>query len=77
MPDMDGIETTEKIRAMGGEALKTPIIALTANAASGAVEMFLANGFNDFLSKPIDSAALAETVLKWLPPELIVKNSQA
>jgi signal transduction histidine kinase/CheY-like chemotaxis protein len=74
MPGMDGVETVEKIRALGGDASKVPIVALTANAASGAVEMFLANGFNDFLSKPIDSAAMAEMVLKWLPPRLITKN---
>jgi CheY-like chemotaxis protein len=36
--------------------------------------MFLQNGFNDLLSKPIEVKALAEILLRWLPGELIVKN---
>jgi signal transduction histidine kinase/CheY-like chemotaxis protein/HPt (histidine-containing phosphotransfer) domain-containing protein len=51
MPHMDGIETTKAIRSMGYEH---PIIALTANAVTGQAEMFLSNGFDDFISKPID-----------------------
>jgi CheY-like chemotaxis protein/anti-sigma regulatory factor (Ser/Thr protein kinase) len=51
MPHMDGIETTKAIRGMGYEH---PIIALTANAVTGQAEMFLSNGFDDFISKPID-----------------------
>jgi signal transduction histidine kinase/CheY-like chemotaxis protein len=51
MPIMDGIETTKKIRAMG---YMYPIVALTANAVSGQAEMFLMNGFDDYISKPID-----------------------
>ncbi|MCL2144072.1 MAG: ATP-binding protein [Endomicrobia bacterium] len=71
MPEMDGIEAAEKIRGMGGKYEKIPIIALTANAVSGAKEMFLSNGFNDFLSKPLESQALAERLFKWLPAEII------
>jgi len=66
MPEMDGIETTKRIRGMGG---KLPIIALTANAVSGTKEMFLANGFNDFLSKPIDMIKMNAILEKWLPKE--------
>ena len=51
MPDMDGIEATKKIREMG---YKKPIVALTANAVVGQAEMFIENGFDDFISKPID-----------------------
>jgi CheY-like chemotaxis protein len=51
MPLMDGVETTKKLRAMGYEG---PIIALTANAIAGNAEMFKANGFDDFIPKPID-----------------------
>jgi len=51
MPKMDGIETTKKIRDMG---YTQPIVALTANAIAGQSDMFLKNGFDDFISKPID-----------------------
>jgi CheY-like chemotaxis protein len=46
-----------------------PIIALTANAVSGTREMFLNNGFNDFLSKPIDIIKLNSILEKWIPKE--------
>jgi len=51
MPRMDGIEATKLIRSFG---YKKPIVALTANALAGQAEMFLNNGFDDFISKPID-----------------------
>ncbi|MCL1967308.1 MAG: ATP-binding protein [Fibromonadales bacterium] len=72
MPEMDGIEATKLIRGMGKENphyAELPIIALTANAISGTREMFLANGFNDFLSKPIDMVKLNAILAKWLPKE--------
>jgi CheY-like chemotaxis protein len=73
MPEMDGVEAAKLIRVSGGNNAGVPIVALTANAVSGAREMFLSNGFNDLLSKPMDSKALAETLLRWLPEVLIVK----
>jgi signal transduction histidine kinase/CheY-like chemotaxis protein len=69
MPDMDGIMATEAIRALGGRFEKVPIVALTANAVSGMREMFLKNGFNDYLSKPIEIKKLNELIKKWVPPE--------
>jgi CheY-like chemotaxis protein len=51
MPGMDGLEAARKIREMG---YTHPIVALTANAVVGKAEMFLENGFNGFISKPID-----------------------
>jgi len=72
MPEMDGIEATKLIREMSKEDshyANLPIIALTANAISGTREMFLANGFNDFLSKPIDMVKLNAVLAKWLPKE--------
>jgi len=72
MPEMDGIEATKLIREMGKEDphyTELPIIALTANAISGTREMFLSNGFNDFLSKPIDMVKLNGILAKWLPKE--------
>jgi CheY-like chemotaxis protein len=60
MPGMDGIEATSVIRREIGTpyAQTVPIVALTANAIGGARDMFLENGFTDFLAKPIDFASL-------------------
>jgi CheY-like chemotaxis protein len=72
MPGMDGVEAVAAIRREeGGGAV--PIIALTANAISGMREMFLENGFNDYLSKPIDMAKLDKLVAIWINDELKVK----
>jgi CheY-like chemotaxis protein len=76
MPEMDGVEATHRVRKLGGKYENMPIIALTANAVSGAQEMFLANGFNGFLSKPIDSQKLADCLLKWLPEKTLVKDEE-
>jgi CheY-like chemotaxis protein len=68
MPGMDGVEATRLIRAMSDERRRaTPVIALTANAVSGMREMFLESGFNDFISKPIDTAVLDATLKRWIP----------
>ncbi len=71
MPEMDGIETTRIIRRLYLKYSDTPIIALTANAVNGAKEMFLAEGMNDFISKPIELRVLMSKVKQWLSPELI------
>jgi CheY-like chemotaxis protein len=68
MPEMDGVEATRRIRALEGKRFKTmPIIALTANAVSGARDNFLAAGMNDFISKPIDAGVLNRKLIRWLP----------
>jgi signal transduction histidine kinase/DNA-binding response OmpR family regulator/HPt (histidine-containing phosphotransfer) domain-containing protein len=71
MPEMDGIEAVKYIRnEIGTEyARNIPIIALTANAISGTQEMFLQNGFNDFISKPIDVFAMDAVVRRWVRDE--------
>ena len=66
MPEMDGLQTTAAIRALGGKYERLTIIALTANAVQGAKEMYLANGFNGFVSKPIDGKELNGVLKKWL-----------
>jgi signal transduction histidine kinase/CheY-like chemotaxis protein len=75
MPDMDGVETARAIRALEKERQEQagcagegqiPIIALTANAIAGMKEMFLQNGFSDYLSKPIEIGKFNEIVEKWL-----------
>jgi len=77
MPEMDGIETTKKIRETG---YAKPIIALTANAVAGQANMFLKNGFDDFISKPIDIRQLNKVLKTWVrdkaPPEVVEKAKQ-
>ncbi|MCL2456411.1 MAG: ATP-binding protein, partial [Defluviitaleaceae bacterium] len=72
MPDMNGIEAVKIIREMGYES---PIVALTANAVSGQAEMFLSNGFDGFISKPIDSRELNLCLIEYVrdkyPQEII------
>jgi len=80
MPEMDGIEATAAIRAWekeqnSGQRKQIPIIALTANAVVGMREMFIENGFNDFISKPIDVSKLDEMLERWIPKEKKEKNS--
>ena len=75
MPHMDGIETTKQIRQMEElQGREIPVIALTANAVSGMREMFLQNGFQDFLSKPIDTKEMKKILLHWLPEEKLRKD---
>jgi CheY-like chemotaxis protein len=70
MPGMDGVEAVARIRSLESDYYTNlPIIALTANAVSGMKEMFLEQGFNDFLSKPIEIAKLDELIEKWTPAE--------
>ncbi|MCL2809597.1 MAG: response regulator [Treponema sp.] len=81
MPVMDGVETTALIRSWEEESLKNgiinkkhPIIALTANAVTGIREMFLQNGFDGFISKPIAINELDNILKDWLLPEKIASN---
>jgi CheY-like chemotaxis protein len=72
MPEMDGIEAVRIIRNEIGSdyARNIPIVALTANALAGNAEMFLANGFNGFISKPIEIKRLDELLKKLVQPEI-------
>ncbi|MEK9661709.1 MAG: response regulator [Alphaproteobacteria bacterium] len=65
MPELDGLEATQRIRAGGGDAARTPIIGLTAHAMKGDRERFLEAGLDDYLSKPVLRAALLEKVRIW------------
>jgi CheY-like chemotaxis protein/nitrogen-specific signal transduction histidine kinase len=72
MPGMDGTEATRYIRGSEDAWLKQmPIVALSANAVSGAREIFLESGMNDFISKPIDGTQLNAMLIKWLPKDKI------
>lgn len=68
MPGMDGIETFHHIRRKSDVYFKEiPIIALTANAIAGAREMFMKEGFTDFLAKPVESSVLQRTLKRHIP----------
>jgi CheY-like chemotaxis protein/anti-sigma regulatory factor (Ser/Thr protein kinase) len=67
MPEMDGVEATELIRAQGSPYAQTvPIIALTANAVAGNEQMFLSKGFDAYLPKPINVTSLDSVVQHWV-----------
>ncbi|MCM1387014.1 MAG: ATP-binding protein [Bacillus sp. (in: Bacteria)] len=72
MPVMDGVQTLHAIRELEGNPSKDiPIIALTANAVVGAKEFYLNEGFEDYLSKPIEPEKLEDMLIKYLPKELV------
>ena len=72
MPNMDGVETLAAMRVQaGGKNLETPVISLTANAISGAREWYLEQGFNDYLTKPVQGEQLEAMLVKYLPPGLV------
>jgi signal transduction histidine kinase/CheY-like chemotaxis protein/diacylglycerol kinase family enzyme len=73
MPEMDGVETLEKLREQLANR-NVPVIALTANAIAGAREMYLDYGFDDYLSKPIRGDKLERKLIRFLPPEKIVRG---
>lgn len=73
MPEMDGVETLKRLRKLQFEDEKLlTIIAFTANAVSGAREMFLKEGFDEFISKPIEDCELQRILRKVLPKTAIV-----
>ncbi len=73
MPEMDGSEALSRIRAdQNGRNTDTPVICLTADAVIGARERYLAEGFSDYLTKPIDSRALEKMLMKYLPREKLL-----
>lgn len=70
MPEMDGVEAAGIILDLYKDKGKPPImIALTANAISGAREMYLSNGFNDFLAKPFERVQLHSVLNQWIPDD--------
>ena len=72
MPEMHGLETIKRMREQEENMSKdAAVIALTANAISGSREMYMAAGFNDYLSKPIDVIKYMEMIRKYLPGDLI------
>ncbi len=78
MPEMDGVEAMKRIRQVADMKFRHPvIIALTANALSGAREMFLTEGFDGFIAKPIDIGEFERVMKNALPEELISYEGRA
>ena len=68
MPEMDGVETLHKMRRKPGSYFQSlPIIAFTANAIGGAREMFMEEGFDDFIAKPIELSVLERLLRRYIP----------
>ena len=65
MPNMDGLEATRKIRAMGSRTADLPIIALTANAFDDDRNACFDSGMNDFMTKPVSAEELTQMVSTW------------
>ncbi len=73
MPDLDGVETLHQMMKWEDYPCKsTPVVALTANAVSGAREMYLKEGFCQFLSKPINPEKLEKMIMQMLPKEKVI-----
>ncbi len=72
MPEMDGVETLEKIRSDAThKCVDTPVIILTANAVAGAKDFYETVGFDGFLSKPIDPKSLEKEIFTRLDKSLV------
>ncbi len=78
MPEMDGVEAMKRIRSDQTKAkILVPIIAFTANAVSSAREMFRQEGFDGFVSKPVDRVELERVLKHVLPPALVVMSDRS
>ena len=75
MPDMDGIETLHALKKLNNNLnAEKPCIALTANAISGVKKMYLNEGFDDYISKPVNPQKLEELIRHYLPNDYLEEN---
>jgi CheY-like chemotaxis protein len=65
MPEMDGMQTSAAIRALGGPVARTPLVAMTAHALPGDRERYLAAGMDDYIAKPVNMAELERVLGKF------------
>lgn len=78
MPGMDGLAMLSRLRQDASSVNRdTPCVILTANAISGAREQYLAAGFSDYMSKPVDPAGLEALLCRLLPEELLIYEGDA
>ncbi|MBH0188699.1 MAG: PAS domain S-box protein [Nitrospira sp.] len=77
MPVLDGFQATTAIRRREAGGKRTPIIAMTANAMQEDREQCLKAGMDDFISKPVASKALAETLNRWMPGDASLPESES
>ncbi len=76
MPKLDGLETLAKLKEENLIPVQTSVIALTANAVSGAKETYLSAGFDDYLPKPIEVWALEDKLKAYIPAERLGKPQE-
>ena len=75
MPGMDGIEAFHNMKKItDGLNYNTPVVALTANAVLGARQLYIDEGFSDYISKPVDTVRLEQILLEYLPPDLVIRG---
>ncbi|MCR5474283.1 MAG: response regulator [Lachnospiraceae bacterium] len=75
MPEMDGTQTLremQKLKADENKNADTPVVMLTANVVAGIREKYIAEGFADYLSKPVDAVKLEKMIEKMLPPQKVL-----
>lgn len=76
MPGIDGIETTRRLRAMGGRNAQVPVVALTANSPESYEQAYLDVGICDHLFKPVGYNAFQSCLRRWLPEECWKKGGE-
>ncbi|MCR4990691.1 MAG: response regulator [Lachnospiraceae bacterium] len=75
MPGMNGTEALKAIKALESRKnTETPIICLTADAIRGAKERYIAEGFSDYLTKPVEGHELENMILAYLPEDKIIRD---
>ena len=80
MPELDGYETTRRVRVLESRGTRIPIVAMTANALAGERERCVAVGMDDYLAKPVTAERLRDLLVRWLNPrdaEAIIQDTPA